>query len=479
MSKDYSTYESPFCTRYASKEMQFIFSADKKFTTWRRLWVALARGEMKLGLPVTQEQVDELEANINNIDYAVAEEREKLVRHDVMAHVYTYGKQCPKAEPIIHLGATSCYVGDNTDVIVMRDALKLVKKKLVNVLNNLAKFADEYKDMPCLAYTHLQPAQLTTVGKRATLWMNELLMDLEEVDYRMNSLKLLGQKGTTGTQASFVELFKGDSEKIKALEKSIAEEMGFTACVPVSGQTYSRKMDSQVAAALSGIAQSCSKFSTDLRILASFKEMEEPFEKNQIGSSAMPYKRNPMRSERITALSRYVMIDALNPAFTSGTQWFERTLDDSANKRIAIAEAFLAVDAILNIMINVTNGLVVYPKVIRQRVMKELPFMATENIMMRAVEKGGNRQELHEALRKHSIAAAAVVKNEGGENDLVERIVADPEFMITKEEIMAVLQPENYVGRAPEQTTEFLEEFIKPVLDENADLLGAKAELSV
>lgn len=479
MSKDYSTYESPFCTRYASKEMQYIFSADKKFTTWRRLWVALARGEMKLGLPVTQEQVDELEANINNIDYAVAEERERLVRHDVMSHVYTYGKQCPKAEPIIHLGATSCYVGDNTDVIVMRDALRLVKKKLVNVLNNLAKFADEYKDMPCLAYTHLQPAQLTTVGKRATLWMNELLMDLEEVDYRMNSLKLLGQKGTTGTQASFVELFKGDSEKIKALEKSIAEEMGFTACVPVSGQTYSRKMDSQVAAALSGIAQSCSKFSTDLRILASFKEMEEPFEKNQIGSSAMPYKRNPMRSERITALSRYVMIDALNPAFTSGTQWFERTLDDSANKRIAIAEAFLAVDAILNIMINVTDGLVVYPKVIRQRVMKELPFMATENIMMRAVEKGGNRQELHEALRQHSIAAAAVVKNEGGENDLVERIAADPEFMITKEEIMAVLQPENYVGRAPEQTAEFLAEFIKPVLDANADLLGAKVELSV
>ena len=479
MSKDYSTYESPFCTRYASKEMQYIFSADKKFTTWRRLWVALARGEMNLGLNVTKEQVDELEANINNIDYAMAEQREKEVRHDVMAHVYTYGQQCPKAAPIIHLGATSCYVGDNTDVIIMRDALRLVKKKLVNVLANLARFADTYKDMPCLAYTHLQPAQLTTVGKRATLWANELLMDLEEIEYRIASLKLLGQKGTTGTQASFMELFHGDSAKIKALEKSIAEEMGFAACVPVSGQTYSRKMDSQVLSTLSGIAQSCSKFSNDLRILASFKEMEEPFEKNQIGSSAMPYKRNPMRSERITALSRYVMIDSLNPAFTSGTQWFERTLDDSANKRVSVAEGFLAVDAILNIMINVTDGIVVYPKVIRQRVMKELPFMATENIMMRAVEKGGNRQELHEALRQHSIAAAAVVKNEGGENDLVERIAADPAFMITKEEIMAVLQPENYVGRAPEQTSEFLAEFIKPVLDANADMLGEKVELSV
>ncbi len=479
MSRDYSTYESPFCTRYASKEMQYIFSADKKFTTWRRLWVALARGEMKLGLAVTQAQVDELEANINNIDYEVAEKREKEVRHDVMSHVYTYGVQCPNAAPIIHLGATSCYVGDNTDVIVMRDALLLVKKKLVNVLSNLAKFAEEYKDMPCLAYTHLQPAQLTTVGKRATLWMNELLMDLEEIDYRIANLKLLGQKGTTGTQASFVELFKGDSSKIKALEKSIAEEMGFTACVPVSGQTYSRKMDSQVLSTLSGIAQSCSKFSNDLRILASFKEMEEPFEKNQIGSSAMPYKRNPMRSERITALSRYVMVDSLNPAFTAGTQWFERTLDDSANKRVAVAEGFLAVDAILNIMMNVTNGLVVYPKVIRQRVMKELPFMATENIMMRAVENGGNRQELHEALRCHSIAAAAVVKNEGGENDLVERIASDPQFMITKEEILAVLQPENYVGRAPEQTVEFIAECVKPVLDANADMLGEKAELSV
>ncbi|MGN1341331.1 MAG: adenylosuccinate lyase [Oscillospiraceae bacterium] len=479
MSRDYSTYESPFCTRYASKEMQYIFSADKKFSTWRRLWVALARGEMKLGLPVTQEQVDELEAHITDINYEVAEEREKLVRHDVMSHVYAYGQQCPKAAGIIHLGATSCYVGDNTDVIVMRDALQLVKKKLLNVINNLAGFASEHRSQPCLAYTHLQPAQLTTVGKRATLWINELMMDYEEIEYRIANLKLLGQKGTTGTQASFMELFNGDSAKIKALEKSIAEEMGFTECVPVSGQTYSRKMDSQVLATLGGIAQSCSKFSNDLRILANFKEMEEPFEKNQIGSSAMPYKRNPMRAERITSLARYVMIDTLNPAFTAGTQWFERTLDDSANKRVSVAEGFLAVDAILNIMINVTNGLVVYPKVIEQRVMRELPFMATENIMMRAVEKGGNRQELHEALRQHSIAAAAVVKEQGGENDLVKRIAADPMFMITEEEILAVLKPENYTGRAPEQVKEFLDEVVFPVLEKNKSLLGEKVELSV
>ncbi len=478
MSKNYGSYESPFCTRYASKEMQYIFSADKKFTTWRKLWVALARGEMKLGLPITQEQVDELEANINNVNYEVAEAREKEVRHDVMSHVYAYGQQCPKAAGIIHLGATSCYVGDNTDIIIMRDALMLVKKKLVNVLANLAKFADEYKNMPCLAYTHLQPAQPTTVGKRATLWMNELLMDLEEVEYRIANLKLLGQKGTTGTQASFVELFGGDSAKIKALEKSIAEEMGFTACVPVSGQTYSRKIDSQVLSTLGGIAQSCSKFSNDLRLLQNFEEMEEPFEKNQIGSSAMPYKRNPMRSERITSLARYVMIDTLNPAFTAGTQWFERTLDDSANKRISVAEGFLGVDAILNIMINITDGIQVYPEMIRQRLMKKLPFMATENIMMRAVENGGNRQELHELLRTHSHAAAKQVKM-GGENDLVDRIAADPAFKITKAEIEAVLVPENYVGRAPEQTEEFLAEFIKPVLEANKDMLGEHVELSV
>ena len=476
---NYDSYESPFCTRYASKEMQYIFSADKKFTTWRKLWVALARGEMKLGIDkITQEMVDELEANVSNINYAVAEAREKEVRHDVMSHVYAYGQQCPKAAGIIHLGATSCYVGDNTDIIIMRDALNLVRKKLLNVIANLARFADKYKDMPCLAYTHLQPAQPTTVGKRATLWLNELLMDLEEVDYRIKSLKLLGQKGTTGTQASFVELFGGDSAKIKALEKSIAQEMGFEECVPVSGQTYSRKIDAQVLSTLGGIAQSCSKFSNDLRLLQNFEEMEEPFEAHQIGSSAMPYKRNPMRSERITSLARYIMIDTLNPAFTAGTQWFERTLDDSANKRVSVAEGFLATDAILNIMMNVTDGMVVYPEMVKQRLMKKLPFMATENIMMRAVENGGNRQELHELLRTHSHAAAKQVKM-GGENDLAERIAADPAFKITKQEIEAVLVPENYVGRAPEQTAEFLAECVQPLLDANKELLGEKAELSV
>lgn len=479
MSRDYNSYESPLCTRYASKEMQYVFSQQKKFSTFRRLWVALARAEMKLGLNITQEQVDQLEANVDNIDFAVAEAREKEVRHDVMSHVYAYGKVCPDAAGIIHLGATSCYVGDNTDIIIMRDAMKIIHRKLVNVLANLAGFSEKYKSLPCLAYTHLQPAQLTTVGKRATLWMNELLMDLEELEHRMNNLKLLGQKGTTGTQASFVELFGGDGDKIDKLEKMIAEEMGFEKCVPVSGQTYSRKTDTMVVNVLAGIAASCSKFSNDLRILASFKEMEEPFEAHQIGSSAMPYKRNPMRSERITSLARYVMTDALNPAFTSATQWFERTLDDSANKRIAVAEAFLATDAILNIMINVTDGLVVYEKSIRARVMKELPFMATENIMMRAVEKGGNRQELHEALRTHSLAAARVVKEEGGENDLVDRIASDPLFMITKEEIQAVLKPENYTGRSAEQVERFLEECVKPVLAANKDVLGEKAELSV
>ena len=478
MSKNYDSYESPFCTRYASREMQFIFSANKKFTTWRKLWVALARGEMKLGLPVTEEQVKELEAHVNDINYEVAEAREKEVRHDVMSHVYAYGKQCPNAAGIIHLGATSCYVGDNTDIIIMRDALLLIRKKLLNVMANLAKFAEEYKNMPCLAYTHLQPAQPTTVGKRAALWLNELLMDFEEVEYRINNLKLLGQKGTTGTQASFVELFNGDSEKIKALERSIAEEMGFSACVPVSGQTYSRKVDSQVLNTLSGIAQTCSKFSNDLRLLQSFEELAEPFEKNQIGSSAMPYKRNPMRSERITALARYLMIDSLNPAFTTGTQWFERTLDDSANKRVSVAEGFLAADAILNIMMNVTDGIEVYPEMIKRRLMAKLPFMATENIMMRAVENGGNRQVLHEQLRVHSQAAALVIK-QGGECDLPSRIAGDPAFKITEDEINELLKPELYVGRAPEQTEEFLSECIKPLLDKNKDLLGEKAELSV
>ncbi len=477
--QDTSTYESPFCTRYASREMQYVFSADKKFTTWRRLWVALARAEMKLGLNVTKEQVDELEANIENIDYECAAEREKLVRHDVMAHVYTYGKACPKAAGIIHLGATSCYVGDNTDIIVMRDAMQIVLKKLVTVISQLSCFADKYKDMPALAYTHLQPAQLTTVGKRATLWINELLMDLDELEYRIKNLKLLGSKGTTGTQASFKELFEGDSAKVKELERMIAEEMGFDAVVPVSGQTYSRKTDSQIIGTLGNIAQTAMKFANDMRILQNFKEMEEPFEKNQIGSSAMPYKRNPMRCERITALARYLMIDTLNPAFTAGTQWFERTLDDSANKRISVAEGFLAADAILNIMINVTSDLVVYPKVIRQRIMRELPFMASENIMMDAVKRGGNRQELHEKIRTYAMEAGKQVKEEGLENDLIERILADPSFGLKREDIEAVLVPENYTGRSSEQVTEFLDECVKPVLEKYSSMTHESAEINV
>lgn len=472
-----NSYESPFCTRYASEEMQYIFSADKKFTTWRKLWVALARAEMKLGLPVTEAQVKQLEEHINDIDYEVASEREKLVRHDVMAHVYTYGLVCPEASGIIHLGATSCYVGDNTDIIVMRDALKVVRRKLINVIANLSDFAMKYKAMPCLAYTHLQPAQLTTVGKRATLWINELLMDLNDLDFRIANLKLLGSKGTTGTQASFMELFEGDSSKVKELEKMIADEMGFDGVVPVSGQTYSRKIDSQILSVLSGIAQSASKFSNDMRILQSFKEMEEPRESKQIGSSAMAYKRNPMRCERITSLARYVMIDSLNPAFTAGTQWFERTLDDSANKRISVAEAFLGVDAILNIMMNVTDGLIVYPEVIRQRVMNELPFMATENVMMDAVKKGGNRQELHERIREYSMTAGEQVKLYGKKNNLCELIVNDPMFMITKEEMDAVLKPENYTGRSEQQVEEFISGLVQPILDENKDILGENFEM--
>ena len=471
------SYESPFCTRYASEEMQYVFSADKKFSTWRRLWVALARAEMNLGLPVTKEQVEELEANIDNIDYDVAEAREKVVRHDVMSHVYAYGQVCPHAKGIIHLGATSCYVGDNTDIIIMRDALEIVRRKMINVLSNLSKFAMQYKDMPALAYTHLQPAQLTTVGKRATLWMNELRMDFEELEYRIANLRLLGSKGTTGTQASFMELFEGDTDKVKQLEQQIAEEMGFHGVVPVSGQTYSRKIDAQILATLSGIAQSCSKFSNDMRLLQSFKEMEEPFEKTQIGSSAMAYKRNPMRCERITSLSRYVMIDSLNPAFTAGTQWFERTLDDSANKRVSVPEAFLAVDAILNIMMNVTDGLVVYPKMVRQRVMRELPFMATENIMMDAVKKGGDRQALHEKIRQYSMEAGKHVKEEGLENDLYDMILADPMFMITAEELNAILQPENFTGRSAQQTEEFVAECIQPILDANKEVLGEHYEM--
>ncbi len=475
------SYESPFCTRYASKEMQYLFSADKKFTTWRKLWVALARAEMQLGLPVTQAQVDELAANIDNIDYEAAANYEKQFRHDVMAHVHAYGDVCPNAAGIIHLGATSCYVGDNTDVIIMRDALEVVKRKLVKVIAQLAAFADKYKALPCLAYTHLQPAQLTTIGKRATLWCNELLMDLEDLDFRIKSLKLLGSKGTTGTQASFMELFEGDTDKIKALETKIAEEMGFDAVVPVSGQTYSRKMDYQVCSVLAGIAQSASKFSNDIRLMQSFKEMEEPFEKSQIGSSAMAYKRNPMRDERITSLARYVMCDVLNPAFTAGTQWFERTLDDSANKRISVAEAFLGVDAILNIMLNVTdpeNGFVVYEKIIRKRVMAELPFMATENIMMDAVKKGGNRQELHEKIRQYSMQAGARVKQEGLDNNLCELILADPMFMITKEEMDTIMAPENFIGRCPQQVEEFIANYVQPVLDANG-VSDDKAEINV
>ena len=474
-----TSYESPFCTRYASEEMQHVFSADKKFSTWRKLWVALARAEMELGLPITPSQVKELEDNVYNIDYDVAEARERVVRHDVMSHVYAYGQVCPHAKGIIHLGATSCYVGDNTDIIIMRDALKIIRRKLINVLANLSKFAMQYKGMPALAYTHLQPAQLTTVGKRATLWMNELLMDLEELDFRLANLKMLGSKGTTGTQASFMELFEGDSTKVKKLEQMIAEEMGFTGVVPVSGQTYSRKIDSQILATLSGIAQSCSKFSNDMRLLQSFKEMEEPFEKTQIGSSAMAYKRNPMRSERIASLSRYVMVDALNPAITSATQWFERTLDDSANKRLSVPEGFLAIDGILDLCLNVVDGLVVYPKVIEKHMMAELPFMATENIMMDAVKAGGDRQELHERIRVLSMEAGKHVKEEGKENNLLELIAADPAFNMTLEELQKSMEPSRYVGRAPRQVDNFLKNVVNPILEENKELLGVKAEILV
>ncbi len=475
----HNAYISPFQTRYASKEMQYLFSEDKKFITWRKLWVSLAKAEKANGLPITDAQIAELEAEVENINYDVAIAREKECRHDVMSHVHAYGVQCPNAKGIIHLGATSCYVGDNTDIIITKEALLTVKRKLVNVMNNLAKFADEYKNMPALAYTHLQPAQLTTVGKRATLWLNELAMDYAEIEHRINTLQMLGSKGTTGTQASFVELFEGDSEKIKDVDARIAADFGFDEIVPVSGQTYSRKVDYNVLSALSGIAQSAMKFANDIRLLANFKEMEEPFETSQIGSSAMPYKRNPMRTERICALARYVMVDVLNPAFTTGTQWFERTLDDSANKRIAMAEGFLGVDAILNIMMNVSENLVVYPKVVHARIMAELPFMATENIMMSAVKKGADRQELHEKLRVHSQAAAKVVKEEGKANDLVQRVSADSAFGMSEEEITALLNPEDFTGRACEQVSEFLSEIINPILAENKDKLGESANLSV
>ena len=458
-------YESPLNTRYASDEMKEIFSPDRKFKTWRRLWIALAKSEKALGLNITGEQIAEMEKFKDDINYDVAKAREKEVRHDVMSHVYAYGVQCPKAKAIIHLGATSCYVGDNTDIIIMTEGLKLIRKKLVNVIYRLKIFADEYKNLPTLGFTHFQPAQLTTVGKRATLWANELVIDVENLEFQLKNLKLLGSKGTTGTQASFMELFDGDEEKIKKLEEMIAEDMGFEKCVPVSGQTYSRKTDAYFLSVLSGFAQSACKFATDMRILQSFEEMEEPFEKTQIGSSAMPYKRNPMRSERICALSRFVIADYINPAMTSATQWFERTLDDSANKRLAVSEAFLAVDAILNIYMNVTSGLVVYDKVVERRVMEKLPFMATENVMMESVKRGGDRQSLHEIIRVHSHAAAAKVKLEGGQNDLIERMANDENIPLTKEEIMSQLDPKKYIGRSPSQVEEFINDVAKPVID--------------
>ena len=474
-----NTYETPLNSRYASKEMQYLFSPDFKFKTWRRLWIALAESEMELGLNITQEQIDELKAHAEDINYEVAAEREKLVRHDVMSHVYAYGVQCPKAKGIIHLGATSCYVGDNTDIITMTEALKLIRKKLVNLMDKLSKFALEYKNLPCLGFTHFQPAQPTTLGKRASLWLNELLLDFEQLEFQISQMKLLGSKGTTGTQASFMDLFEGDTDKVKALDKKITEKMGYTDFYPVSGQTYSRKVDTQVLFVLSGIAQSAAKFTNDLRLLQHLKEVEEPFEKNQIGSSAMAYKRNPMRSERISSLARYVMADVMNPTITAATQWFERTLDDSANKRISVAEAFLATDAILELYINVADGMVVYPKMIEKHLMAELPFMATENIMMEAVKRGGDRQELHERIRVHSMDAGKIVKQDGGENDLLERIANDPAFGVTLDQLKAIMKPELYVGRAPQQTEEFVENYIKPITEKYSDLLGMNVEIKV
>lgn len=475
-----SIYESPLSSRYASEKMQRIFSPDKKFSTWRKLWIALARAEMELGLPVTQEQIDQMEAHVADINYDVAAAEERKLRHDVMAHIHAYGAQCPKAMPIIHLGATSCYVGDNTDIIIMREGLGLIRDKLVRVLDALSQFADQYKSLPTLGFTHFQAAQLVTVGKRATLWMNELLQDLDEVEYRIATLKLLGCKGTTGTQASFLELFAGDHEKCKELDRRIAREMGFEDTVPVSGQTYSRKVDSAVLATLSGIAQSACKFATDVRLLCHLKEIEEPFETSQIGSSAMPYKRNPMRCERICSLARYVIADAANPAYTAAAQWFERTLDDSANKRISVPEAFLAVDAILNIYENVASGLVVHEKVIARHIMEELPFMASENIMMDAVKRGGDRQLLHERIRVHSQEAGRNVKELGLTNNLIELLAADPVFGLSGEELAAHLEPSHYIGRCPEQVSDFLAAYVRPVLDAHPDALGGQAaELKV
>ena len=475
----YDRYVSPLSERYASKEMQYVFSPDKKFKTWRRLWIALAETEKELGLSITQEQIDELKAHAEDINYEVAKEREKVVRHDVMSHVYAYGQQCPKAKGIIHLGATSCYVGDNTDIIVMSEALEIVRKKLINVIAELAKFADNYKNQPTLAFTHFQPAQPTTVGKRATLWMQEFLMDLQDLEYVKSTLKLLGSKGTTGTQASFLELFDGDQEKIDQIDPMIAKKLGFEACYPVSGQTYSRKVDTRVLNVLAGIAASAHKVSNDIRLLQHLKEVEEPFEKTQIGSSAMAYKRNPMRSERIASLSRYVMIDALNPAITSATQWFERTLDDSANKRLSVPEGFLAIDGILDLCLNVVDGLVVYPKVIEKRLMSELPFMATENIMMDAVKAGGDRQELHERIRELSMEAGRNVKEKGLDNNLLDLIAADPAFGLNEEELKKTMDPAKYVGRAPLQVENFLKKVVDPVLEANKDVLGMTAEINV
>ena len=472
-------YQSPLSERYASKEMQYIFSPDMKFKTWRKLWIALAESEMELGLNITQEQIDELKAHADDINYDVAKEREKLVRHDVMSHVYAYGQQCPKAKGIIHLGATSCYVGDNTDIIIMTEALKLVRKKLINVINELAKFADKYKSQPTLAFTHFQPAQPTTVGKRATLWLMELKLDLDDLNYMIDSMMLLGSKGTTGTQASFLELFEGDHEKIIELENKIAKKMGFEKCFPVSGQTYSRKMDTRVLNVVAGIAASAHKFSNDIRLLQHLKEIEEPFEKNQIGSSAMAYKRNPMRSERIASLANYVMVTALNPAITSATQWFERTLDDSANKRLSVPECFLAIDGILDLYLNVVDGLVVYPKVIEKRLMSELPFMATENIMMDAVKAGGDRQEMHEKIRTLSMEAGKNVKEKGLDNNLLELIANDPSFNMSLEDLQKTMDPSKYVGRSPEQVEEFLRDEIQPILDTNKEILGLTATINV
>ncbi|MGN8805134.1 MULTISPECIES: adenylosuccinate lyase [unclassified Blautia] len=472
-------YVSPLSERYASKEMQYIFSPDMKFRTWRKLWIALAETEKELGLNITQEQIDELKAHAEDINYDVARERERQVRHDVMSHVYAYGVQCPKAKGIIHLGATSCYVGDNTDIIVMTEALKLVRKKLVNVIAELSAFADKYKEQPTLAFTHFQPAQPTTVGKRATLWTQEFLLDLEDLEYVLGTMKLLGSKGTTGTQASFLELFDGDQETIDKIDPMIAKKMGFKECYPVSGQTYSRKVDTRVANILAGIAASAHKMSNDIRLLQHLKEVEEPFEKSQIGSSAMAYKRNPMRSERIASLSRYVMVDALNPAITSATQWFERTLDDSANKRLSIPEGFLAIDGILDLCLNVVDGLVVYPKVIEKHMMAELPFMATENIMMDAVKAGGDRQELHERIRELSMEAGKTVKVEGKDNNLLELIAADPAFNLSLEDLQKSMDPKKYIGRAKEQTERFVNEVVRPILNSHKELLGVKAEINV